>query len=254
MVPNEKSSDSVRAVVRALDILQAFTSSDDALSASDLLKRVELSRPTLYRLLHTLEEKGFVKSSGDPQMFKLGPAVGQLSHVWTSSMDVAVLARPMMQELWEATGETVALFLQRGSTRACIAEMPSPQPLSFKRGIGYTESIFRGASGRAILAFMDQAERYVKEHTSSGDIPNPDAFVRELDRIKKAGYSTSRDELIVGAVAIAVPFFGTGNKVVGSLAVFGPTVRLDEYHIGTIAADLKNQALKLSTALGSNHS
>lgn len=245
---SEKPGDSVRAVARALDILLAFTTSDDALTASDLLKRVDLSRPTLYRLLHTLEEKGFIKSSGDPQRFKLGSAVGHLSHVWTASLDVATVAQPMMQELWNATKETVALFLHRGNIRACIAELPSPQPLSFKRGVGYTESIFKGASGRAILAFMDDTYGYVNEHTASGEIPNPGKFLKELERIKHVGHAISKDELITGAVAIAAPFFGSDKKVMGSLAVFGPSARLDEKQISLISVILQTQAKKLSEA------
>lgn len=250
MVTSDKSGDSVRAVGRALDILLAFTTTDDELTASDLLKRVDLSRPTLYRLLHTLQEKGFVKSGGEPQKFKLGPAVGHLSHVWSASMDMATLAQPMMHELWHSTEETVALFLQRGNTRVCVAELPSPQPLSFKRGVGYTESIFKGASGRAILAFMDNAESYVKAHTASGEISNPQAFLQALEHIKSAGYSTSKDELINGAAAIAVPFYSAGKKVIGSLAVFGPSVRLDDRRIHALIGTLQEQAQRLSSALG----
>ena len=49
----EKAGEGVRAVDRALDILMAFRAGDPRLSASELLKRVDLSRPTLYRLLRT---------------------------------------------------------------------------------------------------------------------------------------------------------------------------------------------------------
>ena len=56
----EKAGEGVRAVERALDLLSAFAPGDSELLVADLLKRVDLSRPTLYRLLHTLEKKGFV--------------------------------------------------------------------------------------------------------------------------------------------------------------------------------------------------
>ena len=70
MSQTEKLGDSVRAVDRALEILMAFTAADHQLTASELLKRVDLSRPTLYRLLRTLENSGFIVSSGDPQKFE----------------------------------------------------------------------------------------------------------------------------------------------------------------------------------------
>ena len=66
MTTTEKS-ENVRAVGRALEILQAFTEGDPELSAGELLKRVDLSRPTLYRLIYTLEEHGFIVSVGEPQ-------------------------------------------------------------------------------------------------------------------------------------------------------------------------------------------
>src|SRR5215510_4210928 len=80
---DDTTGDSVRAVDRALDILLAFKPQDDALTVSELLRRVELSRPTLYRLLRTLQRKQFLIASGDLQRFRLGPAIAQLSHVWT---------------------------------------------------------------------------------------------------------------------------------------------------------------------------
>ena len=70
-----EKSDNVRAVGRALEILLAFTPQDAELSATELLERVDLSRPTLYRLLYTLQEHGFIVSAGEPQRFRFGPAV-----------------------------------------------------------------------------------------------------------------------------------------------------------------------------------
>ena len=196
----DKSNEGVRAVDRALDILMAFRSGDQHLSAGDLLKRVDLSRPTLYRLLRTLEQRGFVVSSGEPQRFQLGPSVAHLAHVWTSGLDLAELSQPMMRRLWEQTGETVALLVHHGQERVCVAEMPSAQPLSFKRGVGHSESVILGASGRIILAFTNDAPRYIE-----GKIPKSrqKVYLDELARIREAGYAISRDELIQGAVAIA---------------------------------------------------
>jgi len=151
---HDKAGDSVRAVDRALDILLAFKPQDDTLTVSELLRRVDLSRPTLYRLLRTLQRKQFLRASGDPQRFRLGPAVARLSHVWTAGLDLGTAAEPMMRRLRDETGETVALFVPEGAFRLCIAEMPSSQALSFRRDVGYRERLTLGASGKAILAYM----------------------------------------------------------------------------------------------------
>jgi DNA-binding IclR family transcriptional regulator len=222
--------ENVRAVDRALDILLAFEAADRGLTVAELQKRVDLSRPTLYRLLRTLEQKGFLACSGEPQRFRLGPAVAKLAHVWNANLDVGALARPVMQKVWEETGETVALFVPEGQLRVCVAEMPSAQPLSFRRGVGYRERLVRGASGRAILAHRR---------------PYPEEFAQ----IRKRGFAVSKDELIQGAVAVAAPFFA-GDEVAGSLGIFGPSARLSPAHVERFGKLLVKEARQLSKRLG----
>lgn len=249
MSDGEKSSEGVRAVDRALDILMAFGPQDQQLTAGQLSKRTGLSRPTLYRLLHTLQLKGFVLCEGEPQQFRLGPAIGQLAHVWSAGIDLTAMAQEPMKRLWDATGETVALFSRSGVERMCVAEMPSRNPLSFKRGVGYRERIALGASGRVILAYMD--DRDVRAAIDAGPLPFArQRYVQELQEIRRRGYAVSRDELIQGAVAIAAPFFRAGGEVAGSLGVFGPAVRIDAERETQYGALLVQEAGELSKALG----
>lgn len=245
----DKTGDSVRAVERALDILLALGGGEAELTVAELLKRVDLSRPTLYRLLYTLEHCGFVQSQGDPQRFRLGPAVGRLSWAWSSSLDIAQVARPFMQQLWEQTRETVAVFTPTGATRLCVAEIPSPQPLSFKRGVGYSEHIVRGASGRALLAWMAPSDALLASYCQGSGI-DPAQLRPQLADVRQLGYATSRDELIHGATAIAVPFFDNSDQIAGSIGVFGPDVRMDPQRLQALAPLLLQAAQGLSTALG----
>lgn len=246
---NTEKNENVRAVGRALEILLAFTPSDCELSPAELLRRVDLSRPTLYRLLYTLQESGFLTSIGEPQKFRLGPAVAQLAHVWSSSLDISALAEPILREIWDHTKETVALFLPQGEERMCVSEIPSPQPLNFKRGVGYKERIVRGATGRAILAFSDVSPQKLKSYLKGTELKLTD-LLKELELTKARGYATSHNELISGAVAVAVPFFNNQGKVAGSIGVFGPEVRLDQKQISSITNVLLRESDKLSQLMG----
>ncbi|MFZ3118018.1 MAG: IclR family transcriptional regulator [Variovorax sp.] len=244
-----EKNQNVRAVARALQILLAFTEDDPELSAGELLKRVDLSRPTLYRLLYTLEEEGFLLSVGEPQRFRLGPSVARLAHVWKNTLDLGVVAEPVLRRIWDETSETVALHVPQGNMRVCITELISPQPLNFKRGVGYTERIVRGATGRAMLAFMDPTREQLRGYVEGTGIDLKD-LEAELAATRKRGYSTSRSELISGAVAVAAPFFERHGQVAGSIGVFGPEVRLDVTRQKAIGTLLLKEALKLSEALG----
>lgn len=235
----DKLPDGVRAVDRALDILLAFRQGDGSLTATELLQRVDLSRPTLYRLLRTLEQRDFIATTGEPRRYQLGAAVGHLAHAWDQNQNLADLAEPVMQQLREKTGETVALLLHRGHERVSLVELPSAQPLSFKRGIGHSDSVVVGASGRAILAFVPAPEIYLDGHIPPAQHP---AYLEDLARIRDRGYAISRDELIKGAMAVAVPLFNARSQIIGSLAVYGPSARIDEELVPQYAAWLMDAA------------
>ena len=245
----KKPHENVRAVERALEILLAFRPGDKELTVAELLTRVDLSRPTLYRLLNTLEQNAFLASSGEPQRFRLGSAVAQLAHTWMASNTIAQLAQPMLRELWEATSETVALFVPEGTYRICVAERESGQPLSFRRGVGYREKLVLGASGRTILSQMRLSADDLRGYLADA---NQDValLVADLEKIRAEGFATSHHELIAGAVAVAAPFFNGANDVAGSLCIFGPSVRVSDERVAQFGALLKREAEKLSRALG----
>jgi IclR family transcriptional regulator, acetate operon repressor len=230
------AADSVRAVDRALAILNAFTEQDRELTAAELLQRVSLSRPTLYRLLHSLENSGHIASysppDGEAQRFRLGPSIAGIARAWTATQDITVIAQPFMHRLWQQTQETVSLFVRQQQHRLCVAEMQSPQALSFKRGVGYREKISLGASGQVILAFDETV----------ADTPI-------FKAIRKRGYAVSNSALIEGATAIAAPVFDKNRVVYGSIAVFGPTLRLTPAQVSSVAALTVRCAENLSSAI-----
>lgn len=245
----EKGNESVRAVKRALEILSSFTPADFELSPAELLKRVDLSRPTMYRLLHTLEVNGFLVASGDPQKFRLGPEVARLAHVWMSSNDPAAAAIPLMRRIWDATSETVGLFVREGGNRLCVAELPSPHPLSFRRGVGFQDRLVLGASGKVILANSSLDARQLRQLLQGLRI-DAGEYAKELERVRQVGYAVSQDEQIHGATSVSAPFFDASGGVAGSLAVYGPSVRLDTKKLKMVASLLLNEASQLSRSLG----
>lgn len=239
----------VRAVGRALEVLLAFRPTDGDLTAAELSRRVGISRATLYRLSHTLEEYGFLVSAPSPQRFRLGPAIATLTQAWTSNMDVSRVARPLLEHIWTTTGETVAIFTAHGDMRLCIAELPSPQPLNFKRGVGYSEQIFRGASGRAILAFANTTPQKLSQFAREAGV-TVEALRTSLADVRVRGFASSHNELISGAVAVAVPFFDHTAAVAGSIGVFGPEARIDREKVEAFARLLTDASATLSAMLG----
>lgn len=240
---------SVRAVARAIDILQCFSAERPSMSVLEIQERVPLSRPTLYRLLQTLASKGLIRCSGDPQRFSLDYGVGRLASNWMAGIDPIGAGQPMLQRLREETDETAALFVLRGDQRLCVLEMPAAHFLKISRGVGETEHISRGASGKVILASLSQEgiEPILRTLPKGGDKKQ---LLQDLIKIRSEGFAISRAEVFAGAIAIAAPYFDHTGNVVGSIGVFGPQARLDHAWEKNAIRMVMQAGRDLSSALG----
>ena len=241
---------SVRAVDRAIDILRCFGGETPTLAVTDLQRRLGLSRPTLYRLLATLERKGMIRSFGEPKRFELGHGVVELARSWLGRIDVAQVARPMLDELWRETGETVAMFVPTSDHgKICVGELQSRQALTFTRGAGFSEPMTLGSSGKVMLAFMDRSD--IGDALGEvADAAERAALMAELDDIRRDGACVSTGEIIAGAVAIAAPVFDAEGAVTASICVFGPEARLTGDHRSFCLEKVRAAAAAVSAAMG----
>jgi DNA-binding IclR family transcriptional regulator len=239
----------VRAVDRAIAILQCFTPEQPAMSVIEIQKRVGLSRPTLYRLLHTLAARDLIHAEGDPQRFKLAHGVMKLSHVWLNGLEVVAVARPIVEGLRDLTGETAALFRLQHDLGICILECESRHELSISRGVGHSLKIMQGSTGKAMLAFMDLPRQ--AEFLSG--LPANAARTRLEESLKAArrnGYATSRGEIFVGAVAVSAPYFDHRGSVVGSVGLYGPEARISDDKVAEYSKLVREAGRKISILLG----
>jgi len=216
---------SVRAVERALDVLFTFSEGEAIQDIGSLQRHTGLSRPTLYRLLHTLEGKGVIFSSGNPRQFQLGYRFGTLLRTWNQSPVIASIAREPLEQLWQETQETVALMVPVSLThRMCVLELKSPQAISFSRGTGYTEVLTRGASGKVILAYMPPERR--EKALATLDAKQRERLLQELGQIREQRIWLTYGDVIPGGAALASPVLTKDQEAVASVCVFGTELRM----------------------------
>lgn len=242
----------VRAVDRAIAILQCFTPDRPALSVIDIQKRVGLSRPTLYRLLQTLAQRDLVQAEGEPQRFRLSHGVMKLSHVWLKGLDVLALAGSVVEGLRDATGETAALFKVQGDRGICVLEHESRHVLAISRGVGDSLSVTQGATGKVVLAFMDAERRAAIVATTAG--AKRARLEEGIKFAQRHGYATSRGEIFVGAVAVSAPYFDHRGQVVGSVGVYGPNARITDQKMLDYSKLVRRAGHQISVLLGDQES
>lgn len=241
--------ESVRAVERALDILLSFIETP-SMGISKIEAAVPLSRPTLYRLLNTMEKKGLLCSFGDPRTYQLTHRAVDLSNSFLSATDFVRTSQPFLLELWKASTETVSLFLYQGDNkRECVQELASKHQLSFAPGIS-VRPLQVGAPGKAILAFL--AEPAIDEILRSVfSKREAEEMKTALKAIRRKGYCVTHGEVVAGGAGIAAPIFDRESKAVGSIAMFVPEARLTKEAEARYVELLLATVAQLSAALGS---
>lgn len=216
----------VRAVERALDILMCFTKGSD-LGLTEIASEIELHKSTVYRLLTTLEEKGFVARDAATEKYRLGIKIWELSAHLSHSDDPARLLLPQMERLRDRLGETVSLYLRDGTDRLRIQAVQSNQAIRRVAHVGARLPLYVGASSKVLVAYADQ--KVLDAVLSSPDWPasvDRSAFVEQLKGIRELGYATSYEEREPGAAAVAAPIFDRNGQIAAALSVSGPVSRL----------------------------
>lgn len=234
----------VRAVERALDILNCFTPGQTELTLTEISKQVGLAPSTTLRILTTLVNNTFLGKDEETQKYYLGSKVAQLGLLCFSNMDFRKIAKPYMLRLRDIYNESVSLFIVQGNYRVCVERVESTQALRRVINIGDRLVLTRGASGRLLLAYMDKEKiRYLLEK-------DPYTSEEALNKLRQQGYAVSKGEREEGVMSIAVPIFNAQNKVIAALTISGPSIRFIDEELPERIKRLKEYAEKISFDLG----
>lgn len=236
----------VRSVDRAVDILLEFIECPK-MNAMELQQRLQLPKPTVYRLLSGLERRGLIYSFGAPRQYRLGVNALKLARAWSQAFDIGSESEGTLKALSFKSGETAALFLRQGAQeRILIRCVRSPQALSYSLELGNVSPLTIGASGKCILAFLPEAEVTAicaTQQTSAARMR------KELLQTKREGYCITIGERIPGAMSMAAPIFGH-EAVLGSIALLLPQVRNTPSRNAELVRELVTAARAISVAGG----
>jgi DNA-binding IclR family transcriptional regulator len=216
----------IRAVGRALAIFDAFDNEHLSLSLQEISERIRMPKTTTFRLVATLERAGFLIRM-DNQQYCLSLKLARLGGLVRGTLSIREIARPVMLEVNRQTQETVTLNTVVGTDRMVLEVVDTPSPLMSMARLGQHQPLFLGASGRIVMAYMepDELDAVLKKNAPADF--DRSSLDRELARFRRQGFALTRGQRVPGLTAIAVPIFDMNGRVPHSLALTGPSVRLD---------------------------
>jgi IclR family acetate operon transcriptional repressor len=245
---SSSSPGGTQAVDRAAALIDLVVRAADPLSFTELSDETGLARSTTSRLLAALERTDLIERDGSGG-YVAGPLFALHAAIHDPWPQVARIARPVLEEVGERTGETVHLGVARGLGVVHIGQVDSTYLLAARDWNQVEVPAHCSSLGKVLYAYgvlplpPGRLERRT-DHT----VTTREALMSELEAIRRRRYATTVDELETGLSAIAAPVEGK-DGVVCALGVSGPTARLHDRvdHIGRL---LVEQSDALSDLLG----
>lgn len=231
----ETGPDFIEALARGLDVLRCFQPRCPQMSLTDIATATGLARPTVRRILITLQELGYV--SATPQGFSLTPRVLELGMAYIGSQGLWDIARPHMEHLVSQTGESSSMAQLDGSDIVYVARVAVPKIISLAVTIGTRFPAPPTSQGKVLLAGLppQQLRDVLAQPSRSGVTPRwqPDADELEsvLREVRARGWAVADEELAGGIRSVAVPVRDGDGRVIAAMNV---TVHAAETSLETL--------------------
>lgn len=246
----------VRAVERAISILNAFTYDSKQLSLVELTEKTGLSKPTVFRILSTLEHHRYVSFDPAEGSYRLGSKLLELGGIVLSSLGLRRVARPHLDRLQNQLKVTVLFGTLIDEQLVYIDKRDSEGPIRVVSDVGQRRSPHYGMLGMVLMAFMEEedvkrilAERPLEAHTRFS-LTETGAFLGRLEQVRREGYAVEFDEAIEGVWGVAAPVRDAGGSVVAAAGAALPMAEKSEERIAEVVAEVTACAAGISEGLG----
>lgn len=221
-----------KSLVRAMDILKAVVSSRDGHDPATIADELGLPRPTVYRLLSTLQAVGMVERH-DEGTWLVGPELVRLARSIDLSHSLVTRARATMERVANETGEVCMLAINRGPFHVdVISQIDVPNLLGVGHWVGKPIPTHASAAGKVVLARLSPEERarhvaaLPMQRFTPQTIVDQAKFEQELDAVARQGYGQTIDELESGLSGFAAAAERVDGLVLPIICVYGPTARI----------------------------
>jgi IclR family KDG regulon transcriptional repressor len=232
----------LRSVNNALAVLESFSVERPEIGVTELSQTLGLGKSTVHRLLTSLASRGYVRKNPETERYCLGFKafeVGSLAAGRGAIRDVAAPYLGVLDE-WEVV---------------YIDKIESDHPLQMYSRVGRRAPLHCTALGKSLAAWEtdDWLDRFLRRRLRAytpSTLTEPGELRRELAKIRTVRYALDGEEFALGLKCVAAPLFDHSRRVVASLGIAGPAVRLSNDRLPRLASLVRESAAAASRALG----
>ena len=218
---------------RSIAVLQMIADSENPVSRVELAETAGLTRPTLYRIIASLEAEGLIEQAGQGR-YRLGARLVSMARSALAQNDVRRVAEPQLERLRDNTGETVHLAIPSNDAMVYIDKIESLETVRMMSTIGSRIALHSTSVGKAYLSALPTAdataliERIDRPQVTQFTVTDPAAIKIRLDQARKQGFVREDQENELGIVCFGAPIRSNDGTPVAAISVSVPMFRLDE--------------------------
>ena len=253
-------SDSDRYIIpnlsRGLKVIEYLATHPEGLNMGEMAEGLNIAKSGIYRIVATLVKEGYIRKEDDSTKHKLTRKLLILGQNVVCQYNITEISLPVMRELREETGETVQLNTMTGLQGVVLEHIPSPKAIRIVVAPGTLFDLHCTAPGKAIMAFLPEAEREnllpqlkLTKHSPT-TITDLDDLRSELVSIVQTGYALDRAEgVVAGLHCASAPILDEGGSPVAALTVTAPAMRMQEEDLQAVGKLTIMYARKISSVM-----
>lgn len=245
----------VPGLERGLRILAEFSRREPVLTAPEIARRLGVPRSTVFRLLVTLEQMGFVERTDDGRAHRLGLAVLRLGFEYLASLSITELGGPILERMRDDTGFAACLVVRDGRDIVYIQRAASASPFASSVNVGTRLPAHATVLGHVLLGdlSLSQMRALYPESKLEGSSPNTpanaDALFELVQQTRARGHVLAEGFFEPHISTVAAPVFGENAHVIAAIGLTIPGGRIEDERRAALVAQVRGAAAQLSTLL-----
>ncbi|MDB5851036.1 MAG: iclR [Rhodoferax sp.] len=229
----ESSPGAVKSADRVLDLFELLARRSQDISHTDMAEALGIPKSSLSQLLKNLTTRGYLDYSAATRGYRLGEALARLAGHALQGRSILAIVEPVLADVTAATRESSAFNQLKGQQSEVMASVSSSQRLVSHMRKGDLAPLYATSGGKALLAFMPEAEReaYLRgvrfEAITPATIRSERELRRQIRLVRETGVATVTEEFTPGISGVAMPVLSSSGVALGSINVAVPSVRFD---------------------------
>lgn len=246
----------IQSLARGLNIMGLLADADEPMNLTEIAKKLSVNKSTAFHLLGTLANHGFVVQDPKHRHYTLGLRIVELSRGVLDRIELRTVARPSLKLLQQRVRESAHLAVLGGGHAVYVDNVTSDANLNVQTEIGRRAPVYCTAIGKSLIAWMspEDLKGLVEGAPLARFTPRTITTLRELiphlEVVRERGYAVDDEEFDVGVRCVAAAVRDHRDKVVASVGVSGPTVRVTLERVPEIGQIVMETAQEMSRLLG----